>query len=153
MSVRPSVCLSVHPSIARWTYRQHEILVDAKSAKVVISKLYCPCPDTSQPPATRILPLPACKRILIVRVSCLVKCANVCWLVGWSRSHKAHLLAYLTLFLRTSDSIRGPLVCPPVDSSVRDDRVNKAGYTANTSHGRVGRGGNTRYRTFQLDHH
>ena len=30
---------------------------------------------------------------------------------------------------------------------------NKAGYTANTSCGRVGRGGNARFHTFQLDHH
>ena len=30
---------------------------------------------------------------------------------------------------------------------------NKAGYTANTSCGRVGRGGNARFNTFQLDHH
>ena len=30
---------------------------------------------------------------------------------------------------------------------------NKAGYTANTSWGRVGRGGNARFYTFQLDHH
>ena len=29
----------------------------------------------------------------------------------------------------------------------------KAGYTANTSCGRVGRGGNARFCTFQLDHH
>ena len=28
-----------------------------------------------------------------------------------------------------------------------------AGYTANTSCGRMGRGGNTRFHTFQLDHH
>ena len=32
-------------------------------------------------------------------------------------------------------------------------RDNKAGYTANTSCGRVGRGGNARFLTFQLDHH
>ena len=31
--------------------------------------------------------------------------------------------------------------------------VNKAGYTANTSRGRVGRGGNARFHTFKLDHH
>ena len=30
---------------------------------------------------------------------------------------------------------------------------NKAGYTANTSRGRVGRGGNVCFHTFQLDHH
>ena len=30
---------------------------------------------------------------------------------------------------------------------------NKAGYTANTSRGRVGRGGNARFHTFQLDHY
>ena len=30
---------------------------------------------------------------------------------------------------------------------------NKAGYTANTSRGRVGRGGYARFHTFQLDHH
>ena len=30
---------------------------------------------------------------------------------------------------------------------------NKAGYTANTSCGRVGRGGNARFHTLQLDHH
>ena len=30
---------------------------------------------------------------------------------------------------------------------------NKAGYTANTSRGRVGRGGNACFHTFQLDHH
>ena len=30
---------------------------------------------------------------------------------------------------------------------------NKAGYTVNTSCGRVGRGGNARFHTFQLDHH
>ncbi|MEE3023623.1 MAG: hypothetical protein VX367_13625 [SAR324 cluster bacterium] len=30
--------------------------------------------------------------------------------------------------------------------------INKAGYTA-TSCGRVGRGGNARFHTFQLDHH
>ena len=33
------------------------------------------------------------------------------------------------------------------------DLKNKAGYTANTSRGRVGRGGNARFHTFQLDHH
>ena len=32
-------------------------------------------------------------------------------------------------------------------------RRNKAGYTANTIRGRVGRGGNARFHTFQLDHH
>ena len=31
--------------------------------------------------------------------------------------------------------------------------INKAGSTANTNCGRVGRGGNTRFHTFQLDHH
>ena len=31
--------------------------------------------------------------------------------------------------------------------------TNKAGYTANTSCGRVGRGGNARFHTLQLDHH
>ena len=30
---------------------------------------------------------------------------------------------------------------------------NKAGYTANISRGRVGRGGNAHFNTFQLDHH
>ena len=30
---------------------------------------------------------------------------------------------------------------------------NKAGYTANTSCGQVGRGGNESFHTFQLDHH
>ena len=30
---------------------------------------------------------------------------------------------------------------------------NKAGYTADTSCGRVGRGGNVRFHTFQLDYH
>ena len=30
---------------------------------------------------------------------------------------------------------------------------NKAVYTANTSRGRVGRGGNARFPTFRLDHH
>ena len=30
---------------------------------------------------------------------------------------------------------------------------NKAGYTANTSCGRVGRGGNAHFHTLQLDHH
>ena len=30
---------------------------------------------------------------------------------------------------------------------------NKAGYTANTSRGRVGRGGNARFCTFELDHY
>ena len=33
------------------------------------------------------------------------------------------------------------------------DKKNKAGDTANTSCGRVGRGGNARFHTFQLDHH
>jgi len=32
-------------------------------------------------------------------------------------------------------------------------KKNKAGYTANTSCGRVGRSGNARFHTFQLDHH
>ena len=32
------------------------------------------------------------------------------------------------------------------------DPRNKAGYTANPSCGRVGRGGNAHFRTFQLDH-
>ena len=32
-------------------------------------------------------------------------------------------------------------------------RENKAGYTANTSRGRVGRGGIARFHIFQLDHH
>ena len=31
--------------------------------------------------------------------------------------------------------------------------MNKAGYTANTSRGRVGRGGNACFPTFRLDHH
>ena len=31
--------------------------------------------------------------------------------------------------------------------------LNKAGYTANTSRARVGRGGNARFHTFKLDHH
>ena len=31
--------------------------------------------------------------------------------------------------------------------------INKAGYTANTSCGRVGRGGNAGFHNFQLDHH
>ena len=35
----------------------------------------------------------------------------------------------------------------------RDAGLNKAGYTANTSCGRVGRGGNARFHTFQLDHY
>ena len=33
------------------------------------------------------------------------------------------------------------------------EKNNEAGYTANTSCGRVGRGGNARFHTFQLDHH
>ena len=33
------------------------------------------------------------------------------------------------------------------------ERENKAGYTANTSRGWVGRGGNARFHTFKLDHH
>ena len=31
--------------------------------------------------------------------------------------------------------------------------INKGGYTANTSRGRVGRGRNARFHTFKLDHH
>ena len=31
--------------------------------------------------------------------------------------------------------------------------VNKAGHTANTNHERLGRGGNARFHTFQLDHY
>ena len=31
--------------------------------------------------------------------------------------------------------------------------LNKAGYMANTNCGQVGRGGNARFHTFQLDHH
>ena len=34
-----------------------------------------------------------------------------------------------------------------------DQMINKAGYTANTSRWRVGRGGNARFHTFKLDHH
>ena len=34
-----------------------------------------------------------------------------------------------------------------------ENHGNKAGYTANTSRGRVGRGGNACFHTFQLDHH
>ena len=35
----------------------------------------------------------------------------------------------------------------------RKEKRNKAGYTANTSCARVGRGGNARFNTFQLVHH
>ena len=34
-----------------------------------------------------------------------------------------------------------------------NNRMNKAKYTANTSCGRVGKGGNARFHTFQLDHY
>ena len=33
------------------------------------------------------------------------------------------------------------------------EKVTRAGYMANTSRGRVGRGENARFHTFQLDHH
>ena len=39
------------------------------------------------------------------------------------------------------------------DVSKMREKENKAGYTANTSRGRVGRGGNARFHTFKLDHH
>ena len=35
----------------------------------------------------------------------------------------------------------------------RKKESNKAGYTANTSRGRVGRGENAHFHTFNLDHH
>ena len=41
----------------------------------------------------------------------------------------------------------------PQPRSPCSKQENKAGYTANTSCGRVGRGGNARCHTFQLDHH
>ena len=42
------------------------------------------------------------------------------------------------------------LICVDVGNRIP---INKAGYTANTSCGRVGRGGNAHFHTFQLDHH
>ena len=42
------------------------------------------------------------------------------------------------------------LICVDVGNRIP---INKAGYTANTSCGRVGRGGNAYFHTFQLDHH
>ena len=42
-------------------------------------------------------------------------------------------------------------ICEHMDVTMK--RKNKAGYTANTSRGRVGRGGNARFHTFKLDHH
>ena len=41
---------------------------------------------------------------------------------------------------------------PPVTPKT-GPHFNKAGYTANTSRGRVGRGGNACFPTFRLDHH
>ena len=39
------------------------------------------------------------------------------------------------------------------DEKLHNDNWNKAGYTANISCGRVGRGGNALFHTFKLDHH